>query len=91
MPILTIKEIKMENETQEQVQEVQSEAQQPAGPELTIVDLQNIRAIIDVAAGRGTFKAAEMEAVGATFNKLNKFLDAVAPQQPAATEEQPAA
>ena len=78
----------MENETQEQAQQpdVQPEVQPPAGPELTIVDLQNIRAIIDVAASRGTFKAAEMEAVGATFNKLNKFLDAVAPQVSTAEE-----
>jgi len=74
----------MENENQEQVQ---PEVQQPTGPELTIVDLQNIRSIIDVAAGRGTFKAAEMEAVGATYSKLSKFLEAVAPQQTAPAEE----
>ena len=49
--------------------------------ELTIVDLQNIRSIIDVASRRGTFGAAEMAAVGGVFNKLNAFLDEVAPQQ----------
>lgn len=54
----------------------------PAGSvpvELTIIDLQNIRSVIDVAAKRGAFHAAEMEAVGNVFNKLNTFLNAVAP------------
>ena len=63
--------------------------QQPTAPELTIQDLGNLRAVIDVASQRGAFRAAEMAAVGATFNKLNDFLNAVAPQQPA--EEAPAA
>ena len=57
------------------------EQQAPAGPELTITDLQNLRAVIDVSAKRGTFSANEMEAVGATYNKLAKFLEAVAPKQ----------
>lgn len=64
-----------------------TEAQQPQaqtqGPDLTVTDLQNLRAIIDVAASRGAFKAAEMGAVGTVFNKLDAFLNAVAPQQPA--------
>jgi hypothetical protein len=62
--------------------------QQPPTPELTIQDLGNLRAVIDVASQRGAFRAAEMAAVGATFNKLNDFLNAVAPQP---AEEAPAA
>jgi len=67
-----------------------TETAAPVGtaPELTVQDLGNIRAIIDVAAQRGAFKAAEMAAVGAVFNKLNDFLNAVAPQSDA---EAPAA
>lgn len=67
-----------------------SEAQQP---ELTIQDLGNLRAIIDVASQRGAFKAAEMQAVGSAFNKLNDFLNAVAPAGEAkqGEAEQPAA
>jgi hypothetical protein len=60
-----------------------SAAQQPAQPELTVQDLQNLRAIIDVASQRGAFRAVEMAAVGAAFNKLNDFLNAVAPAQSA--------
>lgn len=66
---------------QEQVTQSQEQPQQPQGPDLTIVDLQNLRAIIDVAATRGAFKAAEMGAVGTVFNKLDAFLNTVAPQQ----------
>jgi hypothetical protein len=66
------------------------EAAPQAQPELTIVDLQNLRAIFDIAASRGAFKAAEMEAIGSQYSKLSRFLDAVAPaQQPA--DQQPAA
>ena len=57
-------------------------------PELTIVDLQNLRSVIDVAAKRGAFAAAEMTSVGGVYTKLDTFLNAVAP---AATEEAPAA
>lgn len=70
------------------------QSQQPAAPELTIVDLQNIRSVIDVAARRGAFGANEMAAVGGVYDKLNAFLNAVAPQAPAeeqAPAEQPAA
>ena len=62
----------MENENQQ--------AEPAKAPELTIVDLQNIKSIIDVSARRGSFSAGEMEAVGATYNKLSKFLEGVAPQ-----------
>lgn len=61
--------------------------QAPAGPELTITDLQNLKAIIDVSSRRGAFNAGEMEAVGATYNKLNKFLEAVTPATEPATPD----
>jgi len=54
-------------------------------PELTITDLANLRAIVDAAVRRGAFAAAEITSVGATFDKLNAFLNAVAPQ-PAVSE-----
>lgn len=48
--------------------------------ELTVQDLNALRSIIDVASTRGTFKAEEMSAVGAVYNKLSGFLDAIAAQ-----------
>lgn len=58
------------------------EAQQ-ASVDLTVQDLAGLRSVIDVASSRGAFKAAEMEAVGKIFNKLNAFLEQVAKTQPA--------
>ena len=49
------------------------------GPQLTIADLQNIRGIIDVAVRRGAFGGAEASSVGVVFDRLNVFLNAVAP------------
>jgi hypothetical protein len=76
-------------ENQSAPQEEQTTA--PAQPELTIVDLQNIKAIIDVAARRGTFAAAEMASIGAVYNKLAGFLEVVAPQAESTDQETPAA
>ena len=81
----------MENQEVQQPQDTPAtDAPTAQAPELTIADLQNLRSIVEVSARRGAFQAAEMEAVGATFNKLSKFLEVVAPaQQPA--DETPAA
>lgn len=51
--------------------------QAPQGADLNISDLAALRNIIEVATQRGAFKAAELEAVGKTFNKLNTFLESV--------------
>lgn len=59
-------------------------------PELTLVDLANIRSIVDAAVRRGVFNASEISAVGAAYDKLNTFLNAVQAQAPAG-EETPAA
>jgi hypothetical protein len=67
-------------ETVAATEEVAAQSQ----PQLTIVDLQNLRAIIDTAVRRGTFGATEISAVGGAFDRLNAFLTAVAPaEQPA--------
>lgn len=59
--------------------------------ELTIVDLQNLRAIIEVASKRGAFGAGEMAAIGGAFNKLDTFIKSVAPEAPSETPVDPAA
>lgn len=67
---------------------MEQETQTPTGsqPELTLVDLQNLKAVVEVAAKRGAFAANEMSAVGAVFDKLSAFLTAAAPPQQPATE-----
>jgi hypothetical protein len=54
--------------------------EQDQGYDLTVQDLSALKAIIDVAAQRGSFKPAEMQAVGSVYNKLAGFLDAVSKQ-----------
>ena len=48
---------------------------------LSVVDLANVRDILDLAARRGAFAAGEMVAVGTVFNKLHAFVNAAMPQQ----------
>lgn len=55
------------------------EAQSAA--ELNISDLVAVKSIIEVASQRGAFKAAELEAVGKTFNKLNTFIESVSKKE----------
>jgi hypothetical protein len=55
-----------------------AEANGQGGADLNINDLAALRSILDVASSRGAFKAAEMEAVGKVYNKLNTFLESVA-------------
>ena len=57
-----------------------SEAPTQGAPDLTVQDLQALKAIIDVASQRGAYKPNEMEVVGRTYNRLNVFLDAVTPK-----------
>jgi hypothetical protein len=62
-------------------QESQTEQKAPAA-DLNIQDLVGLKSIIDVATQRGAFKAAEMEAVGKLYNKLNNFLESVSNKDP---------
>jgi len=55
--------------------------------QLTVIDLANIHQLIDAAASRGAFRAAEMQQVGEIYNKLTAFLNAVSAQQEAQTSE----
>ena len=48
-----------------------------ASTDLNVSDLAALKSIIDVATQRGAFRAAELEAVGKTYNKLSGFLDSI--------------
>jgi hypothetical protein len=48
--------------------------------QLTIADLASIHQLIDAACTRGAFRASEMRAVGETYDKLTRFLEAVKQQ-----------
>lgn len=65
---------------EEEQQQAVEQAQETPNYDLTIQDLGSLKAIIDVAAQRGAFKPAEMQAIGTVYNKLSGFLDAVSKQ-----------
>ena len=84
----TPKEKLMSEEVKDQVVETPVAAAATAatdtpaqGPDLNISDLLAVKNIIEVATSRGAFKAAELEAVGKSFNKLNSFLEAVSKKE----------
>lgn len=54
---------------------------QEAAPAVTVNDLANVYAIIDLASKRGAFQAAELSAVGTVANKVKAFIDYVQAQQ----------
>jgi len=65
-----------------------AEGENPSAPqpELSINDLLQVRAVVELSVRRGSFQANEISTVGAIYDKLNNFLNAVAPpasQQPA--------
>jgi len=58
--------------------------------QLTIADLASLHSLIDAACTRGAFKAAEMRAVGETYDKLTRFLEVASKQaQEQAEQAQP--
>ena len=48
--------------------------------QITIADLDTLKNIIDLACTRGAFRGAEISQVGAVFDKLTAFLEAVIEQ-----------
>ena len=66
----------------QETNQVAQDAVPPAdAPQLNIQDLQNLRAVVDLALRRGAFGGAEASSVGAVFDRVNTFLNAVAPAQ----------
>jgi uncharacterized protein YggE len=54
--------------------------------QITIADLDTIKNIIDLACTRGAFRGGEISQVGAVYDKLNSFLEAVIAQAKAQEE-----
>lgn len=71
-----------------EVQDVQDVSDQPAEKAVvTIADLQVLARIVDLASGRGAFRAPELSQVGTVYDKLVKFLSQVEAEQKPQTEE----
>jgi hypothetical protein len=55
---------------------------------ITVVDLDLLRNIVELACTRGAFRGAEISQVGAVYDKLSKFLEAVIAQAKAQEDTQ---
>lgn len=66
----------------------ETETQAPAAEpiQLGLNDLQACIQIIDVASTRGAFRGEELTAVGGARDRINAFLEANKPAEPAADE-----
>lgn len=49
---------------------------------ITLVELQNILTVVDLASSRGAFRGPELEQIGQLYNKIRKFIDAAAARAP---------
>ena len=59
--------------------------------QITSADLDTLRNIVDLASTRGAFRGAELTQVGAIYDKLTAFLDAIIAQAKAQEEANQAA
>lgn len=63
---------------------------QPQTLQITVADLDALRAIVDLASQRGAFRGVELSQVGAVYDKLTAFLTSVLEQAKADAEAQAA-
>tara|TARA_Y100001970_G_scaffold251998_1_gene325414 strand:- start:1943 stop:2239 length:297 start_codon:yes stop_codon:yes gene_type:complete len=61
------------SETSETPSQQPQQPQQP--PRLTLQALASALGIIDLASQRGSFRATELEGIGATYNSLKRFVE----------------
>ena len=54
--------------------------------QITVADLDALRNIVNLAATRGAFQGTELSQVGAVFDKLTAFLNAVVEQAQTSAE-----
>ena len=71
------KEQKVAEEVVEQTATPETAGGEAVVESISLVDLSSLAQIIDLASSRGAFRAAELEPVGALFNKLTAFLNSV--------------
>lgn len=49
---------------------------------VTLVDLQNILVVFDLASSRGAFRGGELTPIGQLYDKIDKFVKAATPPTP---------
>ena len=82
------KEQKVAEEVVEQTATPETAGGEAVVESISLVDLSSLAQIIDLASSRGAFRGAELEPVGALFNKLTAFLGSVKNAQDAAAQNE---
>lgn len=59
---------------------VQQEEQKTPENVVTLVDLQNVLVIFDLASSRGAFRGPELQPIGQLYDKINAFLQMALPK-----------
>jgi hypothetical protein len=54
---------------------------------VTLVDLQNVLVIFDLASSRGAFRGGELQPIGQLYDKINRFLQSAMPPKTENAEE----
>tara|TARA_B100000809_G_scaffold250114_1_gene282210 strand:- start:67 stop:435 length:369 start_codon:yes stop_codon:yes gene_type:complete len=67
--------------------EPHNHGEQVAAPNFNLHDLAAVKQIIEVSSRRGAFNAAELSAVGTTYDRLMTFLQHHAPAQEVAVAD----
>jgi hypothetical protein len=60
-------------------QESQPEAQTPQAPQLTVQDMITLKSAIELGSQRGAWRANELTAVGAVYERLSAFIQSIMP------------
>ena len=60
-------------------QESQPEEQQPQAPQLTVQDMITLKSAIELGSQRGAWRANELTAVGAVYERLSAFIQSIMP------------
>ncbi len=78
---------KKEEVVNEPAEATEAPATENAVPQLTVQDLATLRSCIELGSQRGAWRANELTAVGAVYEKLSAFLQTLLPPKDAEADE----
>ena len=64
-----------------------TETTEASAPQLSVQDLVTLRSCLELGSQRGAWRANELTAVGAVYEKLSAFLQSLLPKEEAEADE----
>lgn len=59
--------------------QAQENVEVPQAPELSIADILVLKQVVEIATARGAFRAPELTQIGRVYDRVNKWVETVAP------------